>query len=241
MRRNVSAGRSAKELPVGASLRGRPSVSLDGYRCNDGRPRRDALTGTFALCALLLLQVFTSYAGPRFQKTDSKSEMAAAKFPKFVAEYLQDLHSRHPVLAAATGIHAWDGQLEDFSAQAIAAESNAIKAFQARLEKIPPLELRLSDTFDYQILSSNMNARLLELEQIKSYERNPQIYNEPISTGLLLLAMFESAPADSRLRQVIAKEKLVPRLLDSARANIHKPPAVFLKVGIESFQGTLSF
>ena len=241
MRRNLSAGKSAEELPVGASLRGRPSVSLDRYRWNEGRPRRDALTGTFALCALLLLQVFTSYAGPRFQKTDSKSEMAAAKFPKLVAEYLQDLHSRHPVLAAATGIHAWDGQLEDFSAQAIAAESNAIKAFQARLEKIPPLELRLSDTFDYQILASNMSARLLELEQIKSYERNPQVYNDPISTGLLQLAMFESAPADSRIRHVIAKENLVPRLLDSARANIRKPPAVFLKVALDSFTGSLSF
>ncbi len=177
----------------------------------------------------------------RAQQTESKSEMAAAKFPRLVEEYLQDLHARHPALAAASGIHAWDGQLEDYSAQAIAAEIAAIKAFQSRLEKIPPLELALSDTFDYQILLSNMNARLLELEQIKSYERNPQVYNEPISTGLLQIAMFEYAPPDSRLRHVIAKEKLVPRLLDSARANIHKPPAVFLKIAIESLKGTLSF
>ena len=167
--------------------------------------------------------------------------MAAAKFPKLVAEYLLDLHSRHPTLAAASGIHAWDGQLEDYGIQAIAAEISAIKAFQARLQKIPPLELPLSDTFDYQILSSNMNARLLELEQIKSYERNPQVYNDLLSTGLLQLAMFEYAPADSRLRHLVAKERLVPRLLDSARANVHKPPAVFLKVAIASFKGTLSF
>jgi hypothetical protein len=41
-----------------------------------------------------------------------------------------------------------------------------------------------------------MNARLLELEQIKNYERNPKVYNEPIATGLLQLVMFESAPAE---------------------------------------------
>src|SRR4030095_14981217 len=167
--------------------------------------------------------------------------MAAAKFPKLVAEYLRDLHSRHPTLAAASGLHAWDDQLEDYGTLALTAESTAIKIFQERLEKIPPLELRMSDTFDYQILASNMNARLLELEQIQSYERNPQVYNEPISTGLLQLALFESAPAEVRLREVIAKEKLVPRLLESARMNIRKPPAVFLKVAIESFKGTLSF
>jgi hypothetical protein len=35
------------------------------------------------------------------QRTESENEMAAAKFPRLVAEYLQDLHSRHPTLAAA--------------------------------------------------------------------------------------------------------------------------------------------
>jgi uncharacterized protein (DUF885 family) len=194
-----------------------------------------------ALVLLALVFAFSSSAAPLIQKSESKTEMAAAKFPGLVSEYLQDLHSRHPAVAAGSGIHTWDGQLEDYSAQAIGAEISAIKAFQSRLQKIPPLELALSDTYDYQILSNNMSARLLELEEIKSYERNPQVYNDPISTGLLQLAMFESAPAHVRLGLVIAKEKLVGRLLDSARANIRKPPAVFLKIAIESFKGTLSF
>jgi len=229
---------------VRAALRGRPSLPRGLRLRTEGRPRRGAHTGLATrLTAGLVLAILAvaSSAAPVFQKTEAKTEMAAAKFPALVSDYLQDLHKRHPALAASSGIHTWDAQLEDYSAQAIAAEIAAIKAFQSRIEKIPPLELPLSDTFDYQILSSNMSARLLELEQIKNYERNPQIYNEPISTGLLQLAMFESAPAEVRLRRIVEKEKLVPRLLDSARENIRKPPAVFLKVGIESFQGTLSF
>lgn len=190
--------------------------------------------------SLLLIFALSSFAAPLFQKP-GKSEMAAGKFPSLVAEYLRDLHSRHPALAAASGIHWWDGRLEDYSPEAVGAEIAAIKSFQARLEKVPPLELALSDTFDYQILASNMKARLLELEEIKSYERNPQVYNDPISTGLLQLAMFDYAPADQRLRNAIAKEKEVPRLLASARANVNHPPAVFLRVAIESFKGTLSF
>lgn len=192
------------------------------------------------LFAFSLLPSNTGVAAQN-HRTESKSEMAAAKFPALVAEYLRDLHSRHPALAASSGIHTWDSQLEDYSAPEISAEIAAIKTFQARLEKIPPLELALSDTFDYQIVVSSMKSRLFELEQIKSYERNPQVYNDPISSGLLQLATFEYAPADARLRSVIAKEKLVPRLLDSARSNVSKTPAVFLKVAIESFKGTLSF
>src|SRR5215471_5645897 len=237
MRRHVIAGKY-KKLSLTTSYTVLHSFFIDDRTFKSCR--RNKLIVALIVCALLL-PVVSSYAYAMLQKNESKSEMAAAKFPKLVSEYLQDLHSRHPVLAASSGIHTWDAQIEDFSPTAIAAECTAIKGFQSRLEKIPPLELRMSDTMDYQILASNMNARLLELEQIKNYERNPQVYNDPIATGLLQLAMFESSPAEARLRQVIAKENLVPTLLDWARANIRKSPAIFLKVSIEVFKGTLSF
>ena len=224
---------------VSASSRGLQMEPKDGY----WRDRRRVLAASVSLSVsvLLLINLFPSKAVGLVQRTESKSEMAAARFPKLVTDYLIDLHSRHPSLAAGSGLHGWDSTLEDYSTLALSSEVNAIKLFMERLEKIPPLELRLSDTFDYQILASHMRARLLELEGIKSYQRNPQVYNDPISTGLLQLAMFESAMPETRLRRVIAKQKLVPQLLESARSNISKPPAVFLKVAIESFQGTLSF
>ncbi len=194
-----------------------------------------ALFLAFAFCFLPF--TFQAFA----QKTEDKSQMAAADFPKFVEEYLLDYHSRHPSLAAASGYHAWDGQLEDYSPEAITVEISAIKKFQSRLEKIPPLQLSSSDIFDFQILTSNMKSRLLELEQIKNYARNPQIYSDAISNGLLQITMFNSAPLDSRIRHVISKEKQIPRLLDSARLNIRDVPLIFLKTATESFKGTLRF
>jgi len=238
MKEQLSADKHQIRLLV-ASRRVKSSLQLRLASLDSSRRVRRQIAIT--LTAILVCGVLPLAKVSHAQKSEFKTEMAASKFPKLVSEYLNDLHARHPMQAAASGLHAWDGQLEDFSFQALSAEINAIKAFQSRLEKVPPLELRLSDTFDYQILASNMSARLLELEQIKSYERNPQVYNDPISTGLLQIAMFEYAPADSRIRHVIAKENLVPDLLASARANLRKPPAVYLKVAIESFKGTLSF
>jgi len=203
------------------------------------RQRSQVVASVFVSVVLLLSSVLAQRNS--IQRTESKNEMAAADYPKLVEEYLLDLHSRHPNLAAASGIHAWDGQLEDYSPIAISNEISAIKRYQARLEKVPPLELSLSDVCDYQILALNMKARLLELEQIKSYERNPQVYSDIISTGLLQITIFPYTPPDSRIRHVIAKEKLVPRLLDSARDNIRAVPPIFLKVGLESFKGTLAF
>jgi uncharacterized protein (DUF885 family) len=214
-------------------------------------PKRSLLTGQrekarfnrlFFRFMVYLIFAFSLSPGLNLaQMTEDKTAMAAADFPRFVDDYLNDLHAHHPALAAASGIHAWDGQLEDYSSAGLGAEIAAIKKFQERLAKIPPLALATSDLFDYQILSSNMKARLLELEQIQTYKRNPAIYSDIISNSFLQIAMYDYAPADSRLRHAIAKEKLVPRLIDSARANTDKIPAIFLKVALDNFKGTLGF
>ncbi|HSO75687.1 MAG TPA: DUF885 domain-containing protein, partial [Blastocatellia bacterium] len=221
-----------------------PRSSILNPRSSILNPRSSILhprSSILVLCCAFVVLPFAIARDVAAQQSAAKNEMAAADFPKLVTEYLLDLHARHPNLAAASGIHAWEAQLEDFSPLAIAYEIAAIKRFQARIEKVPPLELSLSDVVDYQILASNMKSRLLELEQIRSYERDPRIYSDVISTGLLQIAIFPYAPADSRIRHVIAKEKLIPRLLDAARYNVSKPPPIFLKVALESFKGTLSF
>lgn len=175
------------------------------------------------------------------QEGETKSEMAAATFPSLVREYIDDLHSRHPSLALSSGVHAWDDKLEDFSPLAIAEEVAAIRHFQSKIAKIPRLELGLSDLFDYQIISSNVSSRLLELEQIKAFERNPAMYTEVLSTALLPLVIFEYAPAEVRLKHLISKEKQIPRFLEDARANVHRPDATLLRVAIENNRGMLSF
>lgn len=234
----IKGGVRSKEFCLGGF-----SISVLSPQFSDLSPQPRG-SGRFLVAALFCAVYLFSVACPRgveAQQSAARNQMAAADFPKLVEEYLLDLHARHPNLAAASGIHAWDGQLEDYSPLAIANEIAAIKRFQARIEKVPPLELSLSDVVDYQILVSSMKSRLLELEQIRNYERDPRLYSDVISTGLLQIAIFPYAPADSRIRHVIAKQKLIPRLLDSARGNVSKSPPIFLKVALESFRGTLSF
>lgn len=235
------------EKPVEVlTIRRPPKVAEKTFEIISRSPIKQEKKARFnRLFSLLTLLIFSAYSfspSPIFaQMTEDKTAIAAADFPKFVDDYLTDLHSRHPALAAASGLHAWDSQLEDYSSAAIGAEISAIKKFQERLAKIPPLALASSELFDYQILASNMKARLLELEQIQTYKRNPAIYSDIIANSLLQIAMYEYAPADSRLRHLIAKEKLVPRLLDAARDNVSNIPSIFLKIALDNFKGTLSF
>ncbi len=189
---------------------------------------------------VMLVLLSTSETLARLQQTQERSERAAADFPVLVREYMEDLHSRHPRLAEASGLHAWGGKLEDFSSGAVSAEINSIKQFQARLEKVPPLLLGFSDIFDYQILASNMKARLLELEQIKTHERDPGLYGRIITDELGYIASFEYAPIESRLRHLIAKQKQIPRFLDAARSNLSSAAPLFQRPGLASLKVALA-
>ncbi|HMJ85254.1 MAG TPA: hypothetical protein VK504_18860, partial [Vicinamibacterales bacterium] len=71
----------------------------------------------------------------------SSSATPAPQFAALVDEYLDQFARRHPSIAAGNGIHAHDGELEDFSAPAIAAEVAWLRAFRQRIDAVDPAPL----------------------------------------------------------------------------------------------------
>ena len=53
--------------------------------------------------------------------------------------------------------------------------------------------------------------------------------------------LFTYAPAAERARRVLSKLRQAPRLIQAARDNIKDPPGIFVKVGIETMRGALTF
>jgi uncharacterized protein (DUF885 family) len=90
-------------------------------------------------------------------------------------------------------------------------------------------------------VAAGIEARMYELEVVRSWERNPQIYAEIIGSSLAGQALFAYAPEAERARRVVSKLRQVPRLVQAARDNIKDCPGIFVKVGLESWRGTLRF
>jgi hypothetical protein len=147
MREHVGAGKPQRTASVAAPIYGRPRWHLNPLSARGTALTRSGahIGKAFVLCAFLLLPHVPIVFAPATSKYRVEDRDSRAKFPRLVAEYPAIALSRHPALAAASGLHA-GRTTEDYSALALSAESNALRAFQARLEKIPPLELRLSDT-----------------------------------------------------------------------------------------------
>ena len=162
-------------------------------------------------------------------------------FPHFVDDYLAYLHEALPSYAGLDGVHAHDDLLEDLSRQAIDAHVRTLSGFGRRLHQIDPSLLTRVEQVDHPIVAAGIEARMYELEVIRSWERNPQIYAEIIGSSLAGQALFAYAAEPERARRVVSKLRQVPRLVQAARDNIKECPGIFVKVGLESWRGTLRF
>lgn len=166
---------------------------------------------------------------------------SAEPLPHFVDEYLSYLYEVHPTSATFDGVHVHDDLLEDFSRRAIDEHIRGLGGFARRLASIDPARLTETERLERPALEANIRARLFELEQIRTWERNPQHYGDTLATSLAGQALFEYAPLAERARRVHSKLRQVPRLMQAARDNIKDPPGIFVKVGLESLRGAQRF
>ena len=162
-------------------------------------------------------------------------------FPHFVDDYLAYLYEVYPSQASVDGVHLHDDLLEDLSRSAIDAHTHALAGFSRRLYQIDPTHLSPTEQVEHPIVASNIEARMFELESVRTWDKNPQIYAELIGKSLAGQALFAYAPEAERARRVVSKLRQVPRLVQAARDNVKECPGIFVKIGLESWRGTLKF
>ena len=77
---------------------------------------------------------------------------------------------------------------------------------------------------------SHIRGRMFELEDIRTWEKNPQIYADVLASSLATQALFTHASADERARRVLSKLRQAPRL-DTGRSRQHQGSARYLRQG----------
>lgn len=159
----------------------------------------------------------------------------------FVDDLLGYLHETHPTHATLDGVHTHDDLLEDVSRHGIESEARALAGYLRRLDEINHDALTPIERLERRMLTSHLQARMFELETVRTWERNPQFYSDLLASSLAGQTLFTHAPASERARRVLSKLRQTPRLIQAARDNIKDPPGIFAKVGIETMRGTLKF
>jgi len=161
--------------------------------------------------------------------------------PHFVDDLLAYLHEAHPTRAALDGVHSYDDLLEDLSRQGIDNQVRTLAGYLRRLSEMKVEGLTSVERLEHRMLTSSVQARMFDLEEIRTWATTPQYYADILALSLAGQTLFPYAPAAERARRVLSKLRQMPRLVEAARANIKEPPGIFVKLGIETMRGALAF
>ena len=140
----------------------------------------------------------------------------------------------NPTLGTASGFHQYDTQLENYSRSDIEARTKSLHQAERQFAALPAEP-------DRDIILGYIHATLLDLEQIRSWEKNPDTYSSGVTNSIFVVMSRNFAPPADRLKSVIARERQIPAVFDAARANLKNPPRIYTSIAIEQIPGIISF
>jgi len=158
-------------------------------------------------------------------------------------EYLDQVYFPHqPTAGTLAGYHEYDTALEDASVPSVNAEVADLKRFEQRFADMQKKAVFDETTRgDCAIVLGNIRSRLLTLETIRPWEKNPDVYSSTAADGAYTLMERKFASPDDRLRSIVARERRMPALLEEARLNLKNPPHIYSEIAIEQLPGIIKF
>ena len=159
--------------------------------------------------------------------TGSAQSLADRYFDEYYFPY-------NPTGATSAGIHQYDGRLEDYSKAGVAARVAILKKFEGEFTRQPA-------DGDRDLVLNNIRATLLDLETIRSWEKNPDLYSSGISGSAFTIMSRTFAAPEVRLKALISRERAMPKALMDARVNLKNPPKIYVEIAIEQLPGIAGF
>ena len=163
-------------------------------------------------------------------------------FAKLADQYFDAFYlPTNPSAATSYGFHEYDGKLEDFSRAGIASEVKALKGWEQRVAAVDPASLSLFVRGDRDLVLNSIRSSLLTLQSIRPWEKNPDFYSSGITSSAFTLMERKFAPPETRLRDLISRERQMPAALLAARANLKNPPKIYTEIALEQLPGLIQF
>ncbi len=195
----------------------------------------------FAAVVLLSLLIAMTSISAQNPTSTTPQTAATAEFNGMVDEYFDAYFHFHPSEATYVGFHQYDDLLENYSQKTRDAEMSFLLEAKQGAGYTHTEFLNEEQRIDLKLISNAINARILELQEIRMWQKNPDIYTSTGSSSVYLLMSRNFAPPAERLKSVIAREQQIPGNLRDAKLNLKNPPRVYTEVAIEQLPGIISF
>lgn len=166
-------------------------------------------------------------------------------FNALTRNFVESTLALSPVAATSVGYHkhgdqVLDSLLDDYSTAGIGRQEQHWKGWRKTLSAINPATLDAESRADLELMKSQAELAILELDDIRNWQRNPTLYVELIGNALFTPYSVEYAAAADRYRHIIARLQAVPAFCEAAKANLKSAPPVWKRVAKEENDGNLA-
>ena len=165
-----------------------------------------------------------------------------AEFNNLIDRYFDEQVFRFdPVQGTSAGFHQYDALLPSGSRTEIESQIAGLKKWEAEVRNFDPRGLSPGVASDRELVLAQIQGQLLSLESIRMWEKSPDSYSSGVTSAIFVIMSRNFAPAPERLKAVIARERLIPRVFASARENLKNPPQIYTQIALEQMPGLVSF
>lgn len=168
------------------------------------------------------------------------STPADAQYDRLVDQYFDGYFKIHPTEGTSAGFHQYDSHLEDLSRSGLDRDLAFLKEYQRKFAALHAPSRPVAAA-DLEFLRSSIAGQLLDLENIRMWEKDPDLYSSFISASAFTIMSRNYAPQAERLRALVARERQMPQILEAGRHNLKNPPRVYTEVALEQVTGIVGF
>jgi len=165
-----------------------------------------------------------------------------AEFNRLADRFFDEVSFRYdPSQATQAGFHQYDTKMPSLSHAEIDGNVAALEQFLGLVQGFDTRGLSGGVAADRELMLAQIQGQLLALKTIRAWEKNPDTYSSYATQSIFLIMSRTFAPPAERLKSVVARERQIPRLFQSARENLKNPPKIYVEVALEQLPGIVSF
>jgi len=186
--------------------------------------------------ALFLWVVFVLHSSMAMAQTAAQGDPA---FTKLCEKYVNTALSFLPVDASYIGFHTYDGQWPDFSPTGVTHARQRFAELQKTFSQVNKQKLSSQQLIDLELVNDSIASNLFSFNELKSFEWDPQSYNEAVGAGFDYLSREPKNKVEwsKRLQAINARLKGLPKFLETAAQNLKQAPKVYVEFVIENNPG----
>lgn len=171
------------------------------------------------------------------EKNSPNKTIADKKFEMYKNIFMDHFWRLNTDWATSAGYHLYDSILLIPNSE---QRTKELTFYTTELEKIKKAKydsLNDLNKIDYKILENELKRQIWYINEFKSYEWNPAVYN--IGEAFSYILSENYAPLKNRINNFYVRLTNVPAYFEAAKQNIKNPSKEYLELAIEQNEGTI--